>query len=519
MAVIEQLIINLGPAREWLHNTWHTVMGFFAVCWGLYTMAPFMLRFILFLTLLSACAGIGYSHIKPILELRHNWLKHPGHELMYGFFMGTGKHMAKIGYKRSHKYLRDNTFKFTISGITYNLGNYKNESLIITFLLSIPYLPMLLLTIIEMTLRFAIGTVYLAAVNMLHNILLFITKYIMYLGIPIASLVDRYLRKKQYCTKCYNEFNLPVFLCPICDKAHTQLTPGTCGILYAKCACNKKFLPATVFTGRSRLKSRCPSCGERLMAANSKQVFVQLIGGNNTGKTAYIAAFSYYYIHNPLPDLFIYGKPSSSFKQLAKTYQSNEAMAQSGLDDYNFLHCHKKPKNPPKETLVVYDIDGGQVITAYDKSPRHFSFCHGFMLFVDPFSVESVRLEASKNEADNTGIINYSPQTFDDVVNQFILDFNSIKGLSAGDQSNIPVAVIVSKSDIWPINQGMNDARAYLYNIGLINAIRSIETKFTNVNYFMVSAYGSVNIISPMAWLISQVGGGMVKNFDGLWGG
>jgi len=487
----ESFLYATEPAREWLAGGWRIVTEFLLIIWEFIRTVPWYMGLPIYLSFISAAIGIGYSHIAPTVATRRNWLKHQRLDLMYSYFTETGIHMVKVNHATSRVYLRDNTYIFTISGLTHRLGNYQNESNVLTFLLAIPYIPMLILTMIEMSIRVVVGTSYLIAVKLVHRVLLFMTKQITCALIPAAVAADRYMRRKQYCTKCYDEFNLPTFVCPECNTLHEQLTPGRCGILFAKCSCNNKFLPVMVFTGRSRLGCVCPSCKEEMADANARQFFVHLIGGSGSGKTAYMSAFANVYLRQS-GSVYIRGRLEDSFVQL-------EAVAPSSdLVDYNFLHSYGNANKPAKNTLVVFDINGEQVVSEYHKNPRHFSFCNGFILFADPQSSD-----------------------FGDVANQFILDYSGIMGQSANERSSIPVAVVVTKADVDEVKHGISggsdrECKEYLESLGLGSGVMSIDAKFSNVRYFPISSTDTgkmPRITAPVSWIAGQVGGTMAKLF------
>jgi len=226
--------------------------------------------------------------------------------------------------------------------------------------------------------------------------------------------------------------------------------------------------------------------------ANAKQFFVHLIGGSGSGKTAYMSAFANAYLRKSGMSVFIRGRLEGSFAQLNAVSPSSELM------DYNFLHSYGNANKPAKNTLVVFDINGEQVISEYNKNPRHFSFCNGFLLFADPQTSD-----------------------FGDVANQFILDYSGIMGQSANERSSIPIAVVVTKTDIDEVKRGISggshrECKEYLENIGLGNGVMSIDAKFSNVRYFPISSTGTSKapaLIAPISWIAMQVGGAMAKLF------
>ena len=500
-------------------------------------------NFLIFL----AFIGIITSHFLGIRKNRNEWKKHPNYELMYNYFNGSGVHRRKRSFHDARVLLYDRKWSWvSIAGLSYRLGNYSHDSKVLTFLLSLIYIPAAILGFFEMVFRIVIGTVWLIAFNILHRILLFVTKYISILAIPIFKSIDRLLRKKQYCPHCYNDFLLPEFICPKCGKVHKQLIPGRCGILFARCVCNNVFLPCTTFTGRSHLDSNCPACKGGLVVANAKQFSIQLIGGASAGKTSFLAAFQHLYIKkaNQKEGLSVYGEPKSQFDDLERMFQTgiSEATAGGTSQTYNFVH--KYGKGAASDNLVIYDIPGEVIVDGtYARNPKNFGFCDGLVFIVDPLSIQAVRDDCI-SEDESEALINYSQDNIDTVIVQFIQQFTKIKGLSASEMSDIPVAVVISKVDLKVVkrevggpkirtifnrnpmeyknNEGIardKICRDYLSNLGLNNALNNIDAIFSNVHYFPVSAIGRIvgeempyepiGVMEPISWIVKDGRGNM----------
>lgn len=501
--------------------------------------------------LFFAFVGILASHILGIYKHRNEWKKDPQYNLMYSYFTGSGTLQRKKAYQDARKLLWDHKcLRFSISGLAYRLGNYSNESKLLTFALSLAYVPMAFVGMIEMIFRFVIGTVWLMVFNIIHCILLFIAKVISYLFTPILLLADRNARKEQHCPHCFETFQLPKFKCPKCGAIHKQLTPGRCGVFFARCGCNKVFLPCTAFTGRSHLKAVCPSCEGDLVAANAEQFSIQLIGGASAGKTAFLAAFQHLYLDNAnkTSGLTVDGKPEHYFSELERMFQTGISEVTSGgsSQTYSFVHKYGKDAN---DNLVIYDIPGEVIVDgSYSRNPRNFGFCDGLIFIIDPLSIKTVRDDCVK-EGESEALENYSQEDIDTVIVQFIHQFTKIKGLSARKMSNIPVAIIISKVDIKVVKREVGGpkikslynktpeeydnlqsiardkiCKAYLSRLGLDNALNNIDATFSNVRYFPISAIGRVvgenkpydpiGIMEPVAWIAKEGKANMANMFD-----
>jgi len=508
------------------------------IVWSLFLKCPPLVRNIIAISFFPAYFGIISSHVIGIYQNRNRWERHPYYDLMYSYFVKSGTLQRKESYKDAHSLLRDHKWSWvSFAGLAHRLGNYDNKSIMLIFAMSFGYIPLFILGFIEMVFRISLGTVWLLFFNLLHGLLLLITKFISFALIPVANIIDKIIRKTQYCPHCYETFYLPKFICPSCGKIHEQLLPGRCGVLFVRCACNKVFLPCASFTGRSFLDSRCPSCSGELYAANAKHFSVAVIGGNNAGKTAFIAALSNLYksMIKHKRFLTIEIKPDNYFNELHDVYHSGKNAADNESRAYSIIHEYWKMKT---DNLVLYDTLAKYIISdSYPRSPKYFRFCNGIILMIDPLSVQHVQKEL-KDEIGMETRYDFSDDTNQMVV-QFIHQYNTICGFSTGVMSSIPVAVIINKVDIEIVkreiggdviktlynenpaayNNNENNAkdqicREYLAKIGLINVLNNIEAIFTNVSFFPVSAAGHVpkegkafapiGVVEPVAWIAKK---------------
>ena len=510
------------------------IIKYLLIAWAFFLSWPPLIKNVIIISFFPASIGIITSHVLGIYKNRNEWLKHPNHNLMYSYFIKSGTLQRKKSYEDAHSLLRDHKWSWvSFAGLAFRLGNYINKSTMLLFALSFAYIPLSILGFVEMILRIPMGTVWLLVFNLLHRFLLFVTKLISYLFMPISYIIDKIIRKIQYCPHCYETFDLPEFICPTCGRTHRQLIPGSCGVLFVRCACNSIFLPSAAFTGRSRLASKCPACTGKLATANARHFSLVVIGGNNTGKTAFIAAFSNLYaaLTKHKRALAIEGKPDSYFNELNDMFYSGKIASDNESRTYSIIH---KQGRTEKDNLVFYDTLAKYIVSnAFPRSPKYFRFCDGIILIIDPLSVKSVQDENIKN------MINISSDDTNELVIQFIYHYNTICGSASGVMSNVPVAVLINKADIEAVKREIGLAaihtlynenpsaynnnesiardqicRAYLAKIGLVNVINNIDATFTNVSFFPVSAIGHTaeegkafsptGVIEPVAWIAKK---------------
>jgi hypothetical protein len=506
------------------------------IVWAFYLLLPAFIKNIIVISFFPASIGIVTSHVIGIYKNRNRWHEHPNYDLMYSYFVKSGTLQRKESFKEANALLHDRRWLWiSFAGLAYRLGNYINKSSMLMFVMSFIYIPLAIFGFIEMTIRIFLGTIWLMIFNLLHRLILFVTKLITNLLIPVSLMVDKAIRKTQYCPHCYETFNLPVFICPSCGKKHKRLLSGGCGVLFARCKCNNVFLPCVPFTGRSRIVSECPNCEGKLVAANAKHFSLVVAGGNSTGKSSFIAAFSTLYtkMAKNMRVLRIEGNPNNYFLELNELFNSGKTIADSESRTYSLIHKHGKIDN---DNLVFYDILSQYIISdTFSRSPKYLGFCDGVILMIDPLSVQSVQNEL----ADDKESIKVNNHSFDDtnnVVVHFIHQFNRICGHTTGIMSDVPVAVLINKVDIevvkreigWikiktlynenPSEYNNNEETArdqicklYLTKIGLINVLNNIEATFTNVAFFPVStaghiedegkAFSPIGVIEPVAWI------------------
>lgn len=515
------------------------IKKYLLIAWGFFVSLPPLIKIPIIIAFFPAFFGIIASHALGIYRNRKEWVKHPNYDLMYSYFMKSGALQRKKSYKDAHSLLRDHKWSWvSFAGLAYRLGNYVNKSSMLMFFLSFAYIPLLIFGIVEMIFRIVFGTIWLWVLNIMHRLLLLATKLISYLLIPIAFFIDKTIRNIQYCPQCYETFNLPEFVCPSCGRRHKQLIPGSCGVLFARCACNNVFLPTTSFTGRSRLASKCPACEEELATANAKHFSMVIVGGDNVGKTAFITAFSILYASKlkNKRNLTIEGKPESYFDELDEIYSSGNTVLDTESRTYSIVHSHGRTE---KDNLVFYKTFGEYVMSdKYHRSPKYFGFCDGIILIIDPLCAQSVKKELSKDTS-GVGSVVYSPDDTNEVVVQFIHQYNTICGFASGKMSDVPVVVLINKVDIdavkseigWdairklynenPVVYYNNEnnakdqiCREYMTKIGLINVLNNIDATFTNVSFFPVStighkaekgkAFSPIGVIEPVAWIAQK---------------
>ena len=159
-----------------------------------------------------------------------------------------------------------------------------------------------------------------------------------------------------------------------------------------------------------------------------------------------------------------------------------------------------------RRQLSVFDISGnvfsGAVST--DEMPQ-LAWCDGLLLVIDPFSGTTLR------KPQETPVSAMSTET---VVNHFIRHLTEALHMKATARCTTPLAVLIAKADEPEVRRAVNPAkidalyrdhpgqydgpdetrdavcRQFLLDIGLNAAVSELETQFSNVRYYPVSAQG-----------------------------
>ena len=492
------------------------------------------------IVIVSIVAGINIvaALVKAIIINRASWKKKPGSELMFSYAAGSGQFQRSHIYKDAHKYLFDKKwFAFSFAGLAYRLGNYENPSKTVLFLSSLAYLPLAILGMAEMIIRCITGVVLYFVINLVYIAFLIILWAINLVLMPFFNIADKTSWMTQHCPKCYTTFKLPVFECPNCGTKHSKLYPGRCGLLFAKCSCGH-FIPCAPVSKRKELKSYCPKCDYALAGSNIKALTVQVIGGNSSGKTAFIAAFQHQYVEAVESSGIrnVSTSPTDDFKELERMYHSGRTV-KSSSDEVRAYYILHGGKGSSDDGIVIYDVPDEVILSEqYERNPLNFAYSDGIIIIIDPLSVRSVRkeCEATTGSASTKG---FSDDSTEDIVVHFINKYSEVAGRLARKMSDTPVAVVIAKTDLTSIRRktgsvkikaefsanqnkypSLDNARdimcrRYLADIGLANVINNLDSVFSRVSYFPVSSIGHCedgspfdpqNIISPIGWLARQ---------------
>ena len=325
------------------------------------------------------------------------------------------------------------------------------------------------------------------------------------------------------CPNCKRISIVPVFCCPECGAQHVNLTPGPYGVLTVKCACGNR-LPTTIFNGRSKLEALCPYCQSSLAASDAKQFGIQLVGGVSSGKTTFLTAYWHLYLEGLRADTGLDYEcfPQEEFDNLEFYFQRGVSSATSERNANMYSVIHRRPDCAPYQ-MTIYDVAGEAFddLTG-DIQQQQLKYCEGLIIVVDPTAA------AEANALPITGLAD---------------EFRRLRGTRASELSGIPVAVIISKADLFRREIGLpkmksiysaalrertdeseltfdavrNEVcRTFLSEHGYNAVLNAIDSEFSDSQFFSVSAIGHEasegdpytpwGILEPVNWIMSRRG-------------
>jgi len=348
------------------------------------------------------------------------------------------------------------------------------------------------------------------------------------------------------CPDCHWEMPIPIYICPKCGTEHTRLWPSIYGVLAHRCKTCELKMPTLGTLGRNKIPRICPHCRRPLNVGvgGGTNLHIPLVGGPSTGKTNYIVmathAFKQTYetLHRytvTFPDENHKRAFEANLQSLARGHEllkTPEIVPQA----YN-LEIRAPGARVPK-FAYVYDAAGEAFNTNENTSlQEYYKYIDGVIFVIDPFAItEYARLHQSDIDMVRNSLRPSSLNVMQ-AYERMMQMFEASKGIRKGGRYPQPIAIVVTKVDArnleWEIGIPATQAlmasdpsivseedgmsllvRRFLYNYGLDNFVRDVETQFTNVKYFSCSALGRlptqldtrsfqpIRVLDPLVWLL-----------------
>lgn len=393
------------------------------------------------------------------------------------------------------------------------------------------------------------GTIFFGAASLLHIVFLGAFFSLIYAGFTIVWAVERtFLFFRQFfvaCPSCHEKSLIPEYLCDKCGNVHSHLMPNSYGILSHQCSCGQQ-LPATFFTNRGRLQARCPDCHQFLHREHveSRRIFIPVLGGPSSGKTAFLFAVVREMIEIEAPKLgfstqFIDNNTEADYKRITEQLKRGKAPPKTLATIPKAFNLALKKDGKTQWLLYIYDPSG----EAYQDTEnllahRYHQYLSGMVLIVDPFSIPQVRREFEYELSKVWSGVSPSQLNVEHALARVILTMEEAFGLSKTAKIKQPLAVVISKVDTFGLEEmigetavdkamsrkpgaSRSDLRDQLIKKQLTHwsedaLLQQLNMRFKQVRFFSCSALGRIpdssnaelkarQVFDPIYWICHSV--------------
>lgn len=376
-----------------------------------------------------------------------------------------------------------------------------------------------------------IGFLYLIVVAIVHFMIVGTISLFAFLYFFIMHTYDTYhLRSKKIatiCPICYTKSELPVYLCPHCDREHPNLRPNKYGIRKRQCECGE-LLPTSSLDNRAQLRAKCSNidCQKELQTMEASPFVISAVGPPASGKTSFLTSAIHELKEVTAPNNgwqfdFLNDRDQTLFQN-----QSNALVA----GQYPHKTVNRKPlahnikltgdewRNP--KLLYLFD-PAGELYENSRELRRHdyLNYVDGYVLMIDPFSLPVISEQYMSDNESKLQSVNPSTTLPEDVFHMLMNHISTKHNIKEQDKIDTPLAIVLHKVDAFNLEAEIaatvtggeehDQCKAFLTNAGYGAFIRQIETKFNTFKYFTSSA---ANIGDPneeraaqvVTWLLAQ---------------
>lgn len=382
------------------------------------------------------------------------------------------------------------------------------------------------------------GTAFFLALSAIHAVVLGLMFVAIYVAFSSLWLFERaWLAVHGFftvCPNCHSRRPLPDYLCT-CGAVHSRLIPSSYGILHRRCNCGAS-LPATFFLNRGALASKCQDCSHFLSRAHTeaRKVYVPVIGGPSTGKTAYLTWL--------VSDLaarasaagctmeFIEDADRDIFKLRLAAMQAASMPAKTVETTPSAVNVLFSAAGGARRNLYLYDPAGEAFSAEANLVPHGFlNYCSGILFLIDPFSIAAVQ-QAYGVTPETAGDLRPSLLRPDDLLERLVFVLEKHFHLNADSPIAMPIAIVLTKVDAFDLGTVLANAAPpssdaakqsapdpvalKLREWGMVSLVEILEARFSRRGYFASSAVGQGHrpggafhpqgISEPFDWLMSQ---------------
>ena len=314
----------------------------------------------------------------------------------------------------------------------------------------------------------------------------------------ISSKINTYAKKEEKEYKKNTEYGV----CPHCKMAFDRpIVKCRCGLLldypvpniygYKYHTCNKGHDISCESGKRGNLTTLCPHCRKQIQTREALPITISFIGGTGTGKTSLMLAAVETITHNArIVDITV-DSPSAGLSKDAIAAKDYAPRTVPGEQDSQVIFL--RSLGLQDREIIFNDISGVEFQPSVNKVifEEYYNYTNGFIFTFDPMSF-------------NREVKREMPH---DVFDCFHYIYTTIRNIGPGTVTDVPFAVVATKSDLVSPKLGDDDVRQFLIDNGEENFVRVVESLFTEVKYFSVCSHGSscASAMKPVWWIVGHV--------------
>ena len=290
------------------------------------------------------------------------------------------------------------------------------------------------------------------------------------------------------CPHCKRNFDRPAVKCR-CGLVLDYPVPNIYGYKYH--TCNKGHEIPCESGKRGNLTTLCPHCGKQIQTREALPITISFVGGTNTGKTSLMLAAVETITRNArIVDISV-DSPSSGLSKDAIAAKDYAARTIPGELESQVIFL--RGLNLQDREIIFNDISGVEFQPDVNKVifEEYYNYTNGIIFTFDPLSFKRELKRESPHE----------------VFECFHYMYTTIRNIGPGTKSDVPFAIVCTKSDLTNPRIRDQDVRQYLIDNGEENFVRVVESLFTEIKYFSVCSHGSdcASAMRPVWWIVDHV--------------
>jgi len=300
---------------------------------------------------------------------------------------------------------------------------------------------------------------------------------------------EEYQKNTDYgvCPHCKRSFDRPMVKCK-CGLILQYPVPNEYGYKYH--TCNKGHDISCESGKRSNLNTTCPHCGKQIQTREALPITISLVGGTNTGKTSLmLAAVETISKQARAVDITV-ESPSSGLSKEAIAAKDYAPRTVPGELESQILFLRSLTLQDRE--IIFNDISGVEFQPSVGKAlfEEYYNYTNGIVFTFDPMSFKRDLKRESPHE----------------VFECFHYMYTTIRGIGPGTVSDIPFAIVATKSAVPTPKLRDEDVRDYLVENGEENFVKVVESLFTDVKYFSVCSHGDncESAMRPIWWIVGH---------------